>query len=454
MTVGMADRTDSGGRRTRRALPHDESSYRPDPGARAAVFCSAGRAARAPGPGPTEKRDRHADRHHRRAPGAGGLRARRARGPRRTRGEPALLEADAEPRPSLRAEMARSAGRAFICPRRTVVRGRARRGLSRRPPGCTRHWHRIVVVMPTTQATRARLCIGAPLLGSGAPGRCDAPGVPGMGARHRLRVAVPSYRAKRRDRNRPATPPCQRSLYRARRDAGGGPVRGGSSAGERPGRRDLRCTDDRRRPCTRETSGSIRPARRRVPQRAIEIVGIVLGIALMATVARSPWPLQRRVLVAGGRPVDGGPSLLHGVRSVQLHRVASPLGDGRMGVRDHPGGAVPRVRERGVQPLRHPARRTVPGDQRGLCAGARRPGRTGGRHRAAARRRHRRHRRERPGTRLLVGLAPARTADVDQGAARPTLAASSCRRCALSGSTPTGRSCSDSWSSGSSWGGR
>ena len=51
------------------------------------------------------------------------------------------------------------------------------------------HWNRVIVVMPTTQATRASLAHRTLLSGTGARGRGPAPGVLGLGARHRLRVA-------------------------------------------------------------------------------------------------------------------------------------------------------------------------------------------------------------------------------------------------------------------------
>ena len=52
---------------------------------------------------------------------------------------------------------------------------------------------------------------------------------------------------------------------------------------------------------------SAAPLRRRLPQRAIELVGLALGIAFIAAVALGPRAVQRRVLVAGRRPVDAGP---------------------------------------------------------------------------------------------------------------------------------------------------
>ena len=51
------------------------------------------------------------------------------------------------------------------------------------------HWNQVIVVMPTTQATRAAPAHRTLLPGTRARGRGPAPGVLGLGARHRLRMA-------------------------------------------------------------------------------------------------------------------------------------------------------------------------------------------------------------------------------------------------------------------------
>ena len=90
-------------------------------------------------------------------------------------------------------------------------------------------------------------------------------------------------------------------------------------------------------------------------------IGLVLGIGLVAAVALGPRPVQRRVLVAGGRSVDAGPPRHHGTRPVQLYGVAPALGDRRVGVRRlRSPRCFRRVREPGLQPLRHCARRALP----------------------------------------------------------------------------------------------
>ena len=61
---------------------------------------------------------------------------------------------------------------------------------------------------------------------------------------------------------------------------------------------------------------------------------------------RGPQPVQRRVLVAGGRPMDAGAPRLHGPRPLQLYGNPPPLGDRRVGVGDHGGRIVQRLRER------------------------------------------------------------------------------------------------------------
>ena len=187
-------------------------------------------------------------------------------------------------------------------------------------------------------------------------------------------------------------PPCDAAVPgRAVRCTQGrrwGTGRGGSSAGERPGRRDLRCTDDRRRPCTGADPAASDPAtgdrsrRHRSRHRTRGNRGAFDRV------------VQRRLLVAGGRPVDAGPPLLHGVGPVQLHRVTPPLGDRRMGFGNSPGGDVPHVRERGVRPVRDCPRWSVPRVQRGVRASARGAGRSGCRHRHPARSRYLRDRGE------------------------------------------------------------
>ncbi len=52
------------------------------------------------------------------------------------------------------------------------------------------HWRRIIVVMPTTQATRARLRIGRCYPGQVLEVGVTPAGILGLGARHRLRVAL------------------------------------------------------------------------------------------------------------------------------------------------------------------------------------------------------------------------------------------------------------------------
>ena len=191
-------------------------------------------------------------------------------------------------------------------------------------------------------------------------------------------------------------PPCDAAVSgRAVRCTQGrrwGTGRGGSSAGERPGRRDLRCTDDRRRPCT---SGACRRIpRRRIPQRAIEIAGIVLGIGLVATVARSTalsndefWSMAAGQWMLGHHSFMG----LDPFSYTESHR---------RWVTDEWGSEIALaemyrcVRERGVQPLRDRPRWIVPRDQRGVRAGARGAGWSGCRHRHPARPRYRRDRGE------------------------------------------------------------
>ncbi len=222
-------------------------------------------------------------------------------------------------------------------------------------------------------------------------------------------------------------PPCDAAVSgRAVRCTQGrrwGTGRGGSSAGERPGRRDLRCTDDRRRPCTSGPAGD--SARRRIPQRAIEIVGIVLGIGLVATVARSTalsndefWSLAAGQWMLGHHSFMG----LDPFSYTESHR---------RWVTDEWGSEIALAEMyRVFGNAAYSLYAIVLGGlclvaTRGLRAGARGAGRPGCRHRHPARPRHRRDRGERPWARLLPGVVPARTPDPDQGAARSALAAPS-----------------------------
>ncbi len=201
--------------------------------------------------------------------------------------------------------------------------------------------------------------------------------------------------------------------------------RGGSSAGERPGRRGLQCANDRRRPCTRGATRRICAVADATPDAAADDRDRRDRHRDRADRGRGACPRagQRRVLVVGGRPVDAGPPRLHGPGPLQLHRVAPSLGDRRMGVRDRPGRAVPGLRQCGLQHLRRGSGWPVPGDQRGLrpCTrGPRRPGRC---HRPPAGSGHRQHRHARPGARLLPGVASARTARPDQSPVQSALVA-------------------------------
>ena len=200
----------------------------------------------------------------------------------------------------------------------SVLQGQPRRRRRARPvrsrPFAKRlHWHRIIVVMPTTQATRARLRIGRCYSGQVLEVACSPGGIVGLaqfayewGAMFKARGAAaelltrqprptptrqPCAATPEATRSQPpATPVCDtRCTVLAGAPVSGDPARGGSSAGERPGRRDTSSADGRRRPCLRDRPApherTPRRRPRRLPQRAIELVGIALGIAFIAAVA-------------------------------------------------------------------------------------------------------------------------------------------------------------------------
>ena len=157
-----------------------------------------------------------------------------------------------------------------------------------------RDWHRIVVVLPTTQATRARPAHRAPLLG-----RVLQVGVtpPGFWAWVRgivyewpsLLKALCCSRAAERSHAIATVLPRRRVSGRCTVHAGmpvGDRYEGGAVQASA---RVVETFDVPTAGAAPARGGPPDPPapRRRVPQRAIEIVGIVLGVALIATVARS-----------------------------------------------------------------------------------------------------------------------------------------------------------------------
>ena len=273
----------------------------------------------------------------------------------------------------------------------------AGRGSFHRASCAMHHWNRIIVVMPTTQATRARLRIGRCYSGQVLEVGVTPPGFWALGARHRLRVgrdgqgagaAAQLLSTKPRDRNRPATPACRRGVVPCSQ----GRRRGTGTRGEQCRRasrpsRHVKC----RRPAPplpARPASPIRaprdPARRRMQQRAIELVGIALGVAIIAAVALGT---SSRTTSSGRWPPGSGcwPTTAHGSGPLQLHGVAPPLGDRRVGIggRRWPSCSGPSATP--PTPSTPSCSAAVPAGHRGLRPRARRPRWPGGRHRRGAR---------------------------------------------------------------------
>ena len=162
--------------------------------------------------------------------------------------------------------------------------------------------------------------------------------------------------------------------------------------------------------------------RRRLSQRAIEVIGVVIGIALIAVVARAhdlsndvfwslaagQWMLAHHAFM-GLDPFSYTEAHHRWVTDewgseIALATLFRVFGNAAYsGVRRRPGWAVPR-------------------DQRGLRPGLGRAGWADRRHRHPPGHRHRGHRGGRPRARLLPGVAPAGALAPDQGAGQSALA--------------------------------
>ena len=321
------------------------------------------------------------------------------------------------------------------------------------------HWNRIIVVMPTTQAT-GRGCASAAAIRD----RCSRSAYTARGIgdwlAHRLRMGrdvqgggaaaeLLSTEQRhaiatvlRRDRPRRSGD----ALYRARRGAGWGiRLEGEQCRRASEPSRHVKC----RRPTpplpARPDRGVRRAPRtdagtRRVPPRAIELVGIALGIGIIAAVALGHqlsndvfWSLAAGQWMLAHHSVMG----LDPFSYTEAHR---------RWVTDEWGSEVALAGLSG--PSATPPTPLYAIVLGGLClfataAYARALGARGGRVAAivlAAGDGDLRRPGGGPRPRLLAGLVAARAAHPDQGARATRAGCGACRCCAWCGSTPTARS--------------
>ena len=162
---------------------------------------------------------------------------------------------------------------------------------------------------------------------------------------------------------------------------------------------------------------------RRMSQRSIELIGLAIGVGYITAVAFGRELSNDAFWSLAAGAVDARPPRHHGPGPVQLHGVASSLGDRRVGLRGRSGRALPGGRYSRLQRVpRRPGCGQLAGDGV-LHARSGGAGWTGGRHRPALRAGHRGCDGERQGAGLLARLAAAGAAGADQGAGRSALAA-------------------------------